>query len=61
MVDQLQLRGNGTLLTHLPVKGRRRELVICPGAKRKEVIQNKHNMAHLGINKTTARVMLDWY
>ena len=24
-------------------------------------MQNKHNMAHLGIRKTKARVMLDWY
>lgn len=61
MREHLQLRADGVLIANIPVKGRRRELTICPGNMRRTAILNTHEQAHLGQRKTTARLMLTWY
>lgn len=60
MIEHLQLRDDGRLTAQLPIRGRRQEVVVCLGTKRREVIHKKHEMAHLGVIKTTVRVMIDW-
>ena len=60
-MEHLRLRADGTMIARLPIRGQRKDLIICPKTKRKEVTQNKYQMVHLGVTKTTARVLLDWY
>ena len=61
MAEHLQLRDDGVMVARIPVKGRRRELVICPGSMRSDLVLTTHHQAHLGQNKTVSRIMLQWY
>ena len=61
MIEHLQLQMDGVMVAVLPIRGRSREVDVCLKTKRNEVVRRKHEMAHLGIYKTTARVTLDWF
>ena len=61
MAEHLSLREDGVLIARIPVNGRRKELVICPGDMRRALILATHEQAHLGQNKTTSRLLLNWY
>lgn len=61
MIDHMALLEDGTMVTRIPIRGRRRQLIICPAELRKELVAEKHAQAHLGVNKTIARITLDWH
>lgn len=52
LADHLLLLPDGTLVVRLPVRGRRRQLTVCPSSLRGEIVSEKHQQAHLGFNKT---------
>lgn len=61
MAEHLSIRDDGVLMARLPIKNRRRDLQICPRELRDGIIKTKHEMAHLGMQKTLARIQLDWW
>jgi transposase InsO family protein len=61
MMEHLSIRGDGVLVATIPVKNRRREVVVCPQPLRHKVMTEKHKHAHLGVVKTTARIQLEWF
>ena len=61
LADQLSLLEDGTLVVRLPVRGRRRQLVVCPQTLKQEIVTERHGQAHLGFSKTLARVMVNFY
>ena len=61
MIEHLHIREDGILMATLPLNVCRRTTMICPSIPRKEIITEKHKTAHLGIEKTAARIRLEWY
>jgi transposase InsO family protein len=61
MADHLFFRDDGVLVARLPIKNRRRDLQLCPQVLRAEIVKAKHELAHLGMQKTLSRIQLDWW
>ena len=61
MIEHLYLDEDGIMMARIPIRGRRREVVVCPRKLRGQIVEEKHKQAHLGVTKTTARISLDWY
>ena len=59
--EALRIRPDGILEIRLVVNQKARWCVICPPSIRKTVIWETHGLAHAGMNRTMARVQLNWY
>ena len=59
--DRLQVSSSGVLSIRLPVNKRTLAVTVCPGDRRKAVIEAMHQQAHLGFNKTLAAVRQRWF
>ena len=59
--EALRIRPDGILQICLVVNQKARWCVICPPSIRKTVIWEMHGLAHAGMNRTMARVQLNWY
>ena len=59
--EALRIRPDGILEIPLVVNQKARWCVICPPSIRKTIIWETHGLAHASINRTMARVQLNWY